>query len=57
VSHAGAPTFLADASCLNRLYTDRILGGAGSVFGRAKGALMSAFNEDDSLDMLTVFLK
>lgn len=52
MSHAGVPTFLADASCLNRSYTERILGGAGRVFGRAYGALMSAFSEGESLDML-----
>jgi len=56
VSHAGVPTFLANASCLNRSYTDRILGEAGSVFGRANGALMSAFSEGESLDMLTALL-
>lgn len=54
VSHAGAPTFLANASSLSCLYTDRIRGEAGSVLGLAKGALMRAFSDDDSFDMITV---
>jgi len=50
-SHAGNPTFLDAASCRNRSYTDRICGGAGSVFGRANGAAISAFKGPDSLDI------
>lgn len=52
VSHAGEPTFFADASCRNRSYTDRIFGLAGRVFGRANGALMSAFRVEESFDMV-----
>jgi hypothetical protein len=55
VSHAGAPMFLADASSLSCLYTDLIRGVAGSVLGLAKGALMRAFSDDDSFDMITSF--
>jgi hypothetical protein len=52
VSHAGTPTFFADASFLKPSYTDRIRGGAGSVFGLANDALMSAFRLGESLDIL-----
>jgi hypothetical protein len=52
VSHAGVPTFLAEASALSCLYTDLIRGDAGSVLGLAKGALMRAFSDDDSFDMI-----
>jgi hypothetical protein len=52
VSHESRPTFLLFASCRNRSYTDRIRGDAGSVLGRANGALMSAFSEGESFDML-----
>ena len=54
VSHAGTPTFFAEASFLKPSYTDRIRGGAGSVFGLANGALMSAFRLDDSFDILAL---
>lgn len=56
VSHAGTPTFLDEASFLKPSYTERIRGGAGSVFGRANGALMSAFSEGDNFDMLMCVL-
>lgn len=52
MSHAGDPTFLAVASCRNRSYTERTLGDAGRVFGRANGAAMSDFREGESLDIL-----
>lgn len=51
VSHESRPTLLLFASCRNRSYTDRIRGEAGRVFGRANGALMSAFKEGESLDI------
>lgn len=51
VSHAGAPTFFAEASFLSFSYTDRTFDEAGSVLGLAYGALMSAFKDDDSFDM------
>jgi hypothetical protein len=54
VSHAGTPTFFAEASFLKPSYTDRIRGGAGSVFGLANGALMSAFRLDESFDILAL---
>jgi hypothetical protein len=54
VSHESRPTFLLLASCLNRSYTDRTWGEAGRVFGRANGALMSAFNADDNFDISNI---
>lgn len=54
LSHAGTPTFFAEASFLKLSYTDRIRGGAGSVFGLANGALMSAFRLGESFDILTL---
>jgi hypothetical protein len=57
VSHAGVPTFLLAASCLNRSYTDRTLGDAGRVFGRANGAAMSDFKEGESLDILNIIFE
>jgi hypothetical protein len=56
VSQAGTPTFLEDASFLNPSYTERILGDAGSVFGFANGALMSAFRLGESFDIPAYFL-
>lgn len=51
VSHAGVPTFFAEASCRNRSYTDRMRGGAGRVFGRANEAPMRALRDGESLDI------
>jgi hypothetical protein len=51
VSHAGTPTFFDDASCLRPSNTERIRGDAGSVFGRANGALISAFKLGESFDI------
>jgi hypothetical protein len=56
VSHAGTPTFLDVASFLRPSYTDRIRGDAGSVFGRANGALMSAFKLGESFDIFLSLL-
>jgi len=51
-SQGEEPTFLEAASCLRRLYSDRICFGAGRVFGRANGEPIRAFSDDDSLDMV-----
>lgn len=51
VSHAGTPTFLDDASFRRLSYTERIRGDAGRVFGRANGALISAFKLGESFDI------
>jgi hypothetical protein len=56
VSHAGTPTFLDVASFLRPSYTERIRGDAGSVFGRANGALMSAFKLGESFDIFLSLL-
>ena len=56
VSHAGTPTFLDDASFRRLSYTERIRAGAGRVFGRANGALMSAFKLGESFDISLSFL-
>jgi len=49
IQHDGA-MFFDKASFLNSEYTDRILGGAGRVFGREKGAAISPFSTGDNLD-------
>lgn len=48
IQHDGAISF-DKASFHNCAYTDRILGGAGRVLGRAKGAPISAFSTGDNL--------
>jgi hypothetical protein len=55
-NHAVDPTFLEAASCLIRSYTDRICGVAGSVFGRAWAAPISAFKDAESFDMTKTLL-
>lgn len=44
--------FLAEASRAIFSNTERMFGGAGTVFGRAKGALMRAFRPGESLDIV-----
>lgn len=51
-SHAGVPTSFEAAALDTSSYTLRIVRGAGTAPGRAKGALMSAFSEGESLDMV-----
>jgi hypothetical protein len=52
VSQDSRPSFWASASLRIVVYTERIFGVAGSVFGRAWGALMSALSLGESLDMM-----
>lgn len=52
VSHAGRPIFLSAASAASRWYTDEMLCGAGTVLGLACAALISAFSDWDSFDIV-----
>ena len=52
VSHAGAVILFADASRAILSNNVRIVGGAGTVPGRANGALIRDLSPDESFDML-----